>query len=521
MTQPVQPFHVAIVGSTDFVRRMSAATRQKQRLGDFSELVVHSGNLGEAKAIALAQRPHALVLDVGFRTSRHDMAWMRSLLVQFRERFGKEMSIILAVTTPEKFVSGGTLLFADEVSLTPSGLIDNFLISPPPGALSAPSLEQQLLDCLSYLAELAENNPERRFALPSLWDDAWVPAMCDPSSRDVWMRWLPRYSGYVNENPLIVGPTGSGKTRLAAAMHQLSGRKGPFISITPRDFSSTELVQAELFGAVAGAYTGAVEKWGLVARAEKGTLFIDELQSIDRDLQGKLITFVENKTYRRVGEAESHQADVRFVFATNRSLQELVDEGALRDDFAYRLERLQLTLKPLHERRLDIAAGVCFALGKVVRERAQSRAGLSPGSSREGSSQLEGLTGEAYRLLFAASWPGNLRQLENTIAKLVELADIKHQSLIDESSIYEAMEGILGKKEVTASDIFADAAKLVVIKAQQSGFHSLLEARAFMNEEARRKALDITGGDVNRAASLIGDSENALTLFATAREPRP
>ena len=144
--------------------------------------------------------------------------------------------------------------------------------------------------------------------------------MCDPASRNVWMRWLPRYARYVNENPLIAGPTGSGKTRLADALHELSGREGPFISITPRDFSSTELVQAELFGAVAGAYTGAVEKWGLVKRADKGTLFIDELQSIDKDLQGKLITFIENKTYRRVGEAESHRADVRFIFATNQDI---------------------------------------------------------------------------------------------------------------------------------------------------------------------------------------------------------
>jgi len=340
--------------------------------------------------------------------------------------------------------------------------------------------------------------------------------MCDPSSRDVWMRWLPRYSRYVNENPLIVGPTGSGKTRLAAAMHQLSGRKGPFISITPRDFSSTELVQAELFGAVAGAYTGAVDKWGLVAKAEKGTLFIDELQSIDRDLQGKLITFVENKTYRRVGEAESHQADVRFVFATNRSLQELVDEGALRDDFAYRLERLQLTLHPLHERRLDIAAGICFALGKILRERLQARSS-SPASDRV--NELEGLTPEAYRLLFSAYWPGNLRQLENTVAKLVELADIRNQTLIDEASIREALEGTLGKKDVTSKDIFYAAAQKMAAQAQAGNIQSLADACASFSEQARLTALDITGGDTERAGALIADSKKALELFVAARTP--
>ncbi|MFN8392106.1 MAG: sigma 54-interacting transcriptional regulator [Bdellovibrionota bacterium] len=506
-------FHFSIVGSADFVRRMSAAARQKSRYGDSTDLVVYTGNLAEAKALAIAHRPNALLVDIGFRTSASELEWLRSLLIQLRERFGRDIYLMVAVTTPEKFVSGGTLLFHDEGSLAPSGLIDNFLISPPPGVPTALSLEAQLQNCLAYIIELAETNAERKVGLPALWEDNWVPSMCDPDSRDVWMRWLPRYSRYVNENPLIVGPTGSGKTRLAAAMHQLSGRKGPFVSITPRDFSSMELVQAELFGAVAGAYTGAVEKWGLVAKAERGTLFIDELQSIDRDLQGKLITFVENKTYRRVGEAESHQADVRFVFATNRSLQELVDEGSLRDDFAYRLERLQLTLKPLHERRLDISAGICFALGKVLRERAQAR---GAGAGRD-AAPLEGITPDAYRQLFAAQWPGNLRQLENTIAKLVELADIKNQRLIDSGSIEEAMEGILGRRELSADDVFANAAKAVTNEAQTDGFESLAVCAARFTELARLSALDVTGGDVKRASELIHDSEVAMNLFAKTR----
>jgi len=510
------PLHVCIAGSADFVRRMTVVVRSKSAIGEKTEVVLHSGVLTEAKGLVLEKRPDVFLTDVGFRTTKTDVSWLRSLLGQFRERFGKDLYIVLAITTPNRFVSGGTLLFADETSLSPSGLIDNFLIAPPPGAVTQPTLEAQFVDCLGYVVELRESSPDKKCTLPSLCDDAWVPSMCDPSSRDVWMRWLPRYSRYVNENPLIVGPTGSGKTRLAAAMHQLSGRKGPFISITPRDFSSTELVQAELFGAVAGAYTGAVDKWGLVAKAEKGTLFIDELQSIDRDLQGKLITFVENKTYRRVGEAESHQADVRFVFATNRSLQELVDEGALRDDFAYRLERLQLTLHPLHERRLDIAAGICFALGKILRERLQARSS-SPTSDRV--NELEGLTPEAYRLLFSAYWPGNLRQLENTVAKLVELADIRNQTLIDEASIREALEGTLGKKDVTSKDIFYAAAQKMAAQAQAGNIQSLADACASFSEQARLTALDITGGDTERAGALIADSKKALELFVAARTP--
>jgi len=494
---------------------MGSATRQHADIGNHTELVIHSGGLAEARSIVLEHRPRVLLTDIGFQTTNSDATWLRGLLKQFRDRFGTEIYIIVANTTPERFVIGGSMLFEDENSLAPSGLIDNLLISPPPGAISEPSLEEQLMDCLGYVVELLETYPEKTFALPALADDAWVPALCAPSSREVWMRWLPRYSRYVNENPLIVGPTGSGKTRLAAALHKLSGRKGPFISITPRDFSSTELVQAELFGAVSGAYTGAVEKWGLVARAEKGTLFIDELQSIDRDLQGKLITFVENKTYRRVGEAESHQADVRFVFATNRHLQDLVDSGELRDDFAYRLERLQLTLEPLEQRRLDISAGLCFALGKVLRERAQGKLGLQ--NAQQGS-RLQGFTPEAYRMMFSAAWPGNLRQLENTVAKLVELADIRNESLIAGESVVEALEGTLGRKAISSGDLFANAARKVMNRAQTNGFQSLEACSAFFTETARLNALDLTGGDIEKASALIGDSKKKMNLLVLSRE---
>ncbi|MCB0340287.1 MAG: sigma-54-dependent Fis family transcriptional regulator, partial [Bdellovibrionales bacterium] len=365
--------------------------------------------------------------------------------------------------------------------------------------------------------DLLSTSPNRENYLPALWEDWWIPSMCDPHSREVWIRWLPRYANYLNENPLIVGPTGSGKTRLAAALHHLSGRKGPFVSITPRDFSSTELVQAELFGAVAGAYTGAVEKWGLVKRADRGTLFIDELQSIDFDLQGKLITFIENKTYRRVGEAESHEADVRFVFATNRTLQELIREGRLRDDFAYRLERLQLDLPPLCERRLDIAAGICFALAKVIRERFQET-NVDHHTIWNNPQRVEGLTAPAYRKLFAAQWPGNLRQLENTMAKLLEYASIDGRHLIDEEDADRALKGMLGHAELTSSEVFHLAARQVADQALRSGFTGIQECSWQLKEFARIIALERAGGVVEEASSIINDSTKVLEIFTASRE---
>ncbi|HQH29178.1 MAG TPA: sigma 54-interacting transcriptional regulator, partial [Oligoflexia bacterium] len=270
---------------------------------------------------------------------------------------------------------------------------------------------------------------------------------------------------------------------------------------------------------VAGAYTGAVDKWGLVKRADKGTLFIDELQSIDLDLQGKLITFIENKTYRRVGEAESHNADVRFVFASNRTLQDLVNEGKLRDDFAYRLERLQLVLKPLHERRLDIAAGICFALGKVLRERSETRRITNTPAGID-AVILDGLSQSAYFKLFCQSWPGNLRQLENTVAKLIELGNFRNLRLIDEECVEEALQGLLGTTETTGAGILSEAMHCVLEFTAKSETVSLREIVTMIEDNARTKALEYCGGNTAKAAALLGDSPLALELFASVRSCR-
>lgn len=486
---------IGIVGSLDACRRFEALLQGREA----PHTIVH-GRLADTWSLVLTHRPRLLIVEVGLHYNDRLHSFLRRVLAQIRERFGSEVTIAAALQASEKLWFGGDLLFQDGDALSPSGYLDTFIVAPPAGAPSIPDLQTQLENLVSTVTHESDRRADGKRPVPTLGTTGWVQSMADPASRDLWCRWLPRYASYTNENPLIIGATGTGKTNLAHALHLFSGRPGQFVSITPRDFSSSELVQAELFGAVAGAYTGAVDKWGLVKRAEKGTLFIDELQSIDKELQGKLITFIENKVYRRVGSADTVAADVRFVFASNRSLYDMMESDILRDDFAYRLERVQLELKPLHERRLDIAAALAFALAKVTRQRPHAR-------------PVHGLTSGAYRLLFSQRWPGNLRQLENTVAQLCEATEIKGSSIIDEFTVNEVFRTRLFRTVTTPPEVIAQAALTVCESAALEGERTISGGTARFVDAARSLALEVCGGNWQQAAEFIDDHRELMRLF--------
>lgn len=490
-----------LAGSSSFCSRMRATVERQ-----FPTLWVTECSPMEIWSTILTQKPNVLLFEVGYLHNEAEHKALRATLESIRERCKEEIYIIPAVTRPEKLYYAGDLLFKDDTSLRPSLYIDTFLVTPPATTPSLSSLQEQVIQ----LVPLIESEFERRHLgetpLPPLGAKGWVQSLAAPESRELWMRWLPKYSLYVEENPLILGATGTGKTNLAYALHYLSGRKGEFISITPRDFSSSELVQAELFGAVAGAYTGAVDKWGLVKAAEKGTLFIDELQSIDRELQGKLITFIENKSYRRVGSAEHTTADVRFVFASNRDLYEMMEEDILRDDFAFRLERILLDLKPLAKRKLDIPTAFAYGLAKIKRQRQL----LHP---------VLGLTPDAYRVLFTHSWPGNLRQLENAAAKMCERAEMNNEGLISHEMAYEVLQNHTQTGATSIEEIISATAKEVSIHSLTKGLHSLDEALGYFKESLRNKALEVSGGNSDEAAHILKDNselieQSAITILA-------
>jgi PAS domain S-box-containing protein len=202
-------------------------------------------------------------------------------------------------------------------------------------------------------------------------------------------------------NVLILGESGTGKELIAWSLHQMSERgKGPFIAINCGALPDT-LLESELFGCKAGAYTDAKQdRQGRFAAAEGGTLFLDEIGDISLAMQVKLLRVLETKCYEPLGSSRTIKANVRIVAATNREMEQLVQEGRFRDDLFYRLNVAKLELPPLRERAVDIPLLVEHFVEKLNAEKDRDIGGVSE---------------DALRILMAYDFPGNIRELQNII----------------------------------------------------------------------------------------------------------
>ncbi len=206
---------------------------------------------------------------------------------------------------------------------------------------------------------------------------------------------------------LFLGESGTGKGVLARALHAASPRRDrPFVVVNCPTLSE-ELLASELFGHAKGAFTGAVrDQEGRVETAEGGTLFLDEIAEIPSGLQAKLLRFLQDKQFERLGESRTRAADVRVVAATNRNLEAEVATGAFREDLYYRLNTLEVTLPPLRDRREDILP---LAAGFLV------------GFARSMRRPIPDLSGPAQKALLDYGWPGNLRELRNALERAMIL----------------------------------------------------------------------------------------------------
>lgn len=207
-------------------------------------------------------------------------------------------------------------------------------------------------------------------------------------------------------NVLITGESGTGKELVARAIHNLSLRKDrPFVTINCGALPET-LLESELFGHMKGSFTGAISnKSGLFEVANGGTILLDEIGETSQTLQVKLLRAIEDHTFKRVGGTSDIKVDVRLIAATNRDIREAVRDGDFREDLFYRLNVLPVELPPLRERREDIPLLVEYFLTKY-----------SKGNAKK-------ISREALDVLINHHWKGNVRELENTIERVVALTE--------------------------------------------------------------------------------------------------
>jgi DNA-binding NtrC family response regulator len=267
---------------------------------------------------------------------------------------------------------------------------------------------------------------------------------------------------------LLTGETGTGKDLAAKAIHFSSDRANrPFVNITCSALPE-QLLESELFGHERGAFTDArQQKRGLFETADGGTLFLDEIGEMTLALQSKLLRFLEEKTFKRVGGLADIRVDVRVIAATNRDLEVDVKAGKFREDLFYRLQVMPVSLPPLRERRGDVPLLASYYIDRF---------------NREFRKKVRGLTPEALKLLEQYQWPGNIRELKNAIERAM----------------------LLNERDRLAPEDFTTLTRTVVTP----GTSFKLPAEGLNLEELERQlvvqALERANGNQTHAAQLLG-----------------
>ena len=275
---------------------------------------------------------------------------------------------------------------------------------------------------------------------------------------------------------LLTGETGTGKELVARAIHHNSSRaQERFVPLNCGAIPET-LLEAELFGHVKGAFTGAIAtRPGRLKQADRGTLFLDEIGTMSTNLQSKLLRVLQEREFERVGDSQSTKVDVRFIAATNSDLAEMIKLGRFREDLFYRLNVIPIHLPPLRDRREDVPLLVQSFINKLGQEQEPARANIR-------------ISQEAMRRIMAFDWPGNIRQLENTIERILVLTP--GQSQIDISDLPLELQET---NRVTTSSS---------VSLPESG----IDLQNYLRNLERSLiclALERTGGNQNKAAELL------------------
>ncbi len=446
MTDP-GPRHLLLVDDEAAFREVMA-----ERLVDHGFLVEQAGTGEEALA-----RLNDFAFDILITDLRLPGADGRQVL---DEAFSRYPEIIALVIT-----GFGTLREAVEVTRLGAE-----------GFITKPFQFEELLHELGAAIEKRRLKAENAYLRAQLHDRFRLDSIvgCTP----VMMRLfeLLRTVAATASTVLVHGETGTGKELAARAIHDASPRRNQrFVAINCSAIPET-LLEAELFGHVRGAFTGAVaNRQGRVEQANRGTLFLDEVGTMSAALQSKLLRVLQSREFERVGDSQTIKVDVRVIAATNVDLKRMVEAGTFREDLYYRLNVIPVRIPPLRERRADIPLLARHFLDRLAVEATPPRGRVT-------------VAQDAQQVLMAHQWPGNVRQLENTIERAFALSP--------------------GRVQITLADLpdevreIPPAAPDVDADIPDDG----LDMERLVSDFERsliRRALGRTGGNKRQAADLL------------------
>jgi two-component system response regulator PilR (NtrC family) len=344
------------------------------------------------------------------------------------------------------------------------------------GFITKPFQFEELLHELSMASEKRRLRSENAYLRAQLQDRSKLESIVGRTPVMMRLFELIRTVAATPSTVLITGETGTGKELAARAIHDASPRRSQrFVALNCSAIPET-LLEAEIFGHVRGAFTGAIaNRQGRLEQANRGTLFLDEIGSMSPALQAKLLRVLQSREFERVGDSQTIKVDVRVVAATNADLKKMVAAGEFREDLFYRLNVIPVHMPALRERRADIPLLAQHFLERFARESQPPRGRVT-------------LAQEAQQALMAFDWPGNVRQLENVIERAFALSP--------------------GRSQIVATDLPPELQKASA--SIDPSEHALPDEGLDLEEAVARfehsiisRALDRTNGNKSQAADLL------------------